>query len=121
MITIFRYQEIKDYNFKSPVFSEKTGHFTQLLWKDSTEIGCARSVLENKKLVAKYEVYIVCIYRPPGNTKKLYKDKVIAAKTVFNGFDKDLRDIIDVKVNDVKDLKDSVVSRVKDHLPINIL
>jgi hypothetical protein len=30
------------YNFDKPTgFSEKTGHFTQLVWKSTTEVGCA--------------------------------------------------------------------------------
>ncbi|KAI8094878.1 CAP domain-containing protein [Gilbertella persicaria] len=34
------YEEVKDYNYNQPGFSEKTGHFTQLVWKSTTKIGC---------------------------------------------------------------------------------
>ena len=55
------YSEIEFYNFKRPGFSGKTGHFTQLVWASTTEIGCgiARSKSGG--------VYIVCNYSPPGN------------------------------------------------------
>ncbi|CEJ56700.1 hypothetical protein PMG11_02900 [Penicillium brasilianum] len=34
--------ERKFYNFDKPTgFTEKTGHFTQLVWKSTTEVGCA--------------------------------------------------------------------------------
>ncbi|XP_035855724.1 Golgi-associated plant pathogenesis-related protein 1-like [Sander lucioperca] len=33
------YSEIKDYNWSSPGFSSETGHFTQVVWKDSKELG----------------------------------------------------------------------------------
>lgn len=55
------YGEIKDYNFARPGFGMKTGHFTQVVWKDSKEIGCG---------VAKSRrggTYVVCNYNPPGN------------------------------------------------------
>ncbi|KAE8267667.1 hypothetical protein A4X09_0g4679 [Tilletia walkeri] len=35
------YGEILDYNFLQPDFSYATGHFTQLVWKDTTTVGCA--------------------------------------------------------------------------------
>ncbi|KAK0553716.1 sterol-binding protein [Tilletia horrida] len=37
------YNEIQNYNFSQPGFSEATGHFTQLIWKSSSTIGCAIS------------------------------------------------------------------------------
>lgn len=33
------YDEIKNYNFKKPGFSSNTGHFTQVVWKTSKELG----------------------------------------------------------------------------------
>ena len=55
------YAEVKDYNFNRQGFSYKTGHFTQVVWKGSTELGCgmARS--------SSGAVYVVCNYSPPGN------------------------------------------------------
>ncbi|XP_053473575.1 Golgi-associated plant pathogenesis-related protein 1-like [Ictalurus furcatus] len=33
------YNEIKKYDFKKPGFSSGIGHFTQVVWKDSKELG----------------------------------------------------------------------------------
>uniref|UniRef100_A0A3B1K5E8 SCP domain-containing protein n=1 Tax=Astyanax mexicanus TaxID=7994 RepID=A0A3B1K5E8_ASTMX len=33
------YNEVKDYNYSRPGFSSGTGHFTQVVWKDSKELG----------------------------------------------------------------------------------
>ncbi|XP_060768197.1 GLI pathogenesis-related 2 [Neoarius graeffei] len=33
------YNEIKNYNFTRPGFSSGTGHFTQVVWKDSKQLG----------------------------------------------------------------------------------
>ena len=33
------YDEIKDYNFNSPGFKNGTGHFTQVVWKESKQVG----------------------------------------------------------------------------------
>ena len=51
------YSEIKDYDFNNPGFSSGTGHFTQLVWKGSNEIGCGAAC-------GKYCV-ITCNYYPP--------------------------------------------------------
>ena len=40
--------------------SENTGHFTQQIWKSTTEMGCARAFSNGTD-------YIVCNYSPPGN------------------------------------------------------
>lgn len=34
------YNEIKMYNYKKPGFNAKTGHFTQMIWKATTKVGC---------------------------------------------------------------------------------
>jgi uncharacterized protein YkwD len=55
-------QERKDYNFKSGGFSEDTGHFSQLVWKATTSVGCG---VKNCK--GKLNYYVVCEYYPQGN------------------------------------------------------
>ncbi|CAJ2500770.1 Uu.00g036230.m01.CDS01 [Anthostomella pinea] len=50
-----------DYNYRDGKFSEKTGHFTQLVWKDTTDVGCGQ------KLCGDDGWYLVCEYWPRGN------------------------------------------------------
>uniref|UniRef100_A0A0E0LGY8 SCP domain-containing protein n=1 Tax=Oryza punctata TaxID=4537 RepID=A0A0E0LGY8_ORYPU len=41
---------------------QSCGHYTQVVWRDSTAIGCARVVCDNN-----LGVFITCNYSPPGN------------------------------------------------------
>ncbi|XP_071759653.1 Golgi-associated plant pathogenesis-related protein 1-like isoform X1 [Centroberyx gerrardi] len=54
------YSEIKDYSWSSPGFGQKTGHFTQVVWKDSTEVGVGLATDGRS-------VFVVGQYRPAGN------------------------------------------------------
>ncbi|KAI1158409.1 CAP domain-containing protein [Nemania serpens] len=49
------------YNFHKPGFSEATGHFTQLVWKNTSAVGCGR------RLCGERGWYLVCEYWPRGN------------------------------------------------------
>jgi len=54
-----------DYTSNSCIPGEKCGHYTQLVWKDTAEVGCgARICLDGDKQT---DVW-VCRYSPPGNT-----------------------------------------------------
>lgn len=48
------------YDFRRPDFSEATGHFTQLVWKATTDVGCGRKLCRTGW-------YLVCEYWPRGN------------------------------------------------------
>ncbi|XP_065357746.1 uncharacterized protein LOC135951926 [Calliphora vicina] len=63
------YDEIKNYNFSKPGFSSKTGHFTQVVWRDSIEVGVGITKLNNM-------TFVVCNYSPAGNVMNQYKDQV---------------------------------------------
>uniref|UniRef100_A0A8C1J1S2 GLI pathogenesis-related 2 n=1 Tax=Cyprinus carpio TaxID=7962 RepID=A0A8C1J1S2_CYPCA len=54
------YSEIKDYNFSRPGFSSKTGHFTQVVWKDTKELGFGLATDGNT-------TFVVGQYLPAGN------------------------------------------------------
>uniref|UniRef100_A0A8C4PYA3 SCP domain-containing protein n=1 Tax=Eptatretus burgeri TaxID=7764 RepID=A0A8C4PYA3_EPTBU len=54
------YSEIKDYNFQSPGYQPNTGHFTQVVWCDTLNVGVG-------KAFTKGQVFVVAQYDPPGN------------------------------------------------------
>uniref|UniRef100_A0A0D9V169 SCP domain-containing protein n=1 Tax=Leersia perrieri TaxID=77586 RepID=A0A0D9V169_9ORYZ len=56
--------EKKDYNYGSNSCApgKVCGHYTQVVWRASTKIGCARVVCSNNR-----GVFITCNYKPAGN------------------------------------------------------
>lgn len=56
--------EKQDYTF-NPVYlhDDAWGHYTQIVWRDSTELGCGMAFCDNGTNV------IVCRYRPAGNVR----------------------------------------------------
>jgi len=59
------YDEIKNYNFAKPGYYENrgTGHFSQIIWKDTKQLGCGIMFNCPKDGTAT----IACQYYPPGN------------------------------------------------------
>ncbi|KGK40268.1 hypothetical protein JL09_g544 [Pichia kudriavzevii] len=51
------FNEIEYYNYNDPKFDESTGHFTQLVWSRTTEVGCGY-----KYCGEVYGDYIICNY-----------------------------------------------------------
>lgn len=70
--------EESSYNYNRPGFSEKTGHFTQVVWKDSDKVGCAVSQCGNDDSNASF---VVCQYLPPGNVMGEFKQNVLNSST----------------------------------------
>ncbi|KAL6926479.1 hypothetical protein ACO0SA_001792 [Hanseniaspora valbyensis] len=56
------YNEIEYYDFSDPGYSEDTGHFTQVVWKDTYEVGCGYKNCNNA-----WGYYLVCNYLKQGN------------------------------------------------------
>ncbi|XP_059909967.1 Golgi-associated plant pathogenesis-related protein 1-like isoform X1 [Gadus macrocephalus] len=54
------YEEVKDYDYNRPGFKGNTGHFTQVVWKETTEVGVGLAT-DGKR------VFVVAQYRPAGN------------------------------------------------------
>ncbi|OWM89259.1 hypothetical protein CDL15_Pgr010546 [Punica granatum] len=50
-----------DYNSNTCEEGQVCGHYTQIVWKDTRKLGCARVVCDNR------DVFITCNYYPPGN------------------------------------------------------
>ena len=60
------YSEVKFYNFGRPGFGMKTGHFTQVVWKGSRQMGCGYS-----------KNYVCCRYLPAGNFMGRFPQNVL--------------------------------------------
>ncbi|KAJ1042378.1 hypothetical protein NDA10_007205 [Ustilago hordei] len=69
---------------QNPQMSERTGHWTQTVWKDTLFVGCA--VAQRKDFMQGYgtnekaAMYIVCEYYPPGNVQGEYEHQVPAVR-----------------------------------------
>jgi uncharacterized protein YkwD len=66
------YDEIKLYKFPDGGFSMQTGHFTQVVWTTTTQVGCGHVQCKGNDI-------FVCNYDPPGNWKGQYKQHVLPA------------------------------------------
>lgn len=64
------YDEVNLYNFNGGGFSMSTGHFTQLIWRDTQKLGCGVSMCNGGEIW-------VCNYDPPGNVQGYYKAQVL--------------------------------------------
>ena len=64
------YAEIANYQYSQPGFSGSTGHFTQIVWKSSTQLGCGRATCQGNDLW-------VCNYAPPGNYQGQFPQNVL--------------------------------------------
>ncbi|XP_064615315.1 Golgi-associated plant pathogenesis-related protein 1-like [Liolophura sinensis] len=65
------YNEINDYDFSSPGFIKGTGHFTQVVWKSSTQLGVGKAMDPNTQ-----KTMIVARYCPGGNVAGVFPENV---------------------------------------------
>lgn len=72
------YEEVQDYDYSDPRFSVDTGHFSQVVWKGTTEVGCG--VAQGPKMIAGRNAtinYVVCHYAPMGNVSGQFPSNVL--------------------------------------------
>jgi len=65
------YDEVREYNFSRPGFQSNTGHFTQVVWRGSKELGVGRAQGYDGK------VFVVARYSPPGNNLRTFEENVL--------------------------------------------
>ncbi|CAF4260693.1 unnamed protein product, partial [Rotaria sp. Silwood2] len=66
------YSEITSYNYSAPGFSSSTGHFTQVIWKGSKQLGIGIAFTSNNRTA-----YVVANYYPPGNVIGSFSSNVL--------------------------------------------
>ncbi|XP_062619261.1 Golgi-associated plant pathogenesis-related protein 1-like isoform X2 [Saccostrea cucullata] len=69
------YSEIKFFNFGTEPRNLSAGHFTQVIWRGSREIGVGRACSKDGKII------VVANYRPAGNVVGRFTDNVPAPVT----------------------------------------
>jgi uncharacterized protein YkwD len=69
-VTDMWYDELKQYSFANGGFSMETGHFTQVVWRETTQMGCAKTSCRGMDIW-------VCEYDPPGNVQGMYRQNVL--------------------------------------------
>jgi uncharacterized protein YkwD len=65
------YNEIQHYHFNQPGFRPATGHFTQVVWKSSQELGMGIAQASDGTW------YVVGNYHPPGNIANQFATQVL--------------------------------------------
>lgn len=55
------------YDYGKAKFGEKTGHFTQLVWQNTTKVGCGAVECNNDAKNGAKGWFVVCEYDPAGN------------------------------------------------------
>ena len=65
------YEEKNEYEKNPNKYSKNTSHFTQMIWKSTTDVGFGF------KKMKKDHYYAVAFYYPPGNALGEYKENVL--------------------------------------------
>uniref|UniRef100_V5H8I7 Putative scp gapr-1 like scp-like extracellular protein n=2 Tax=Ixodes ricinus TaxID=34613 RepID=V5H8I7_IXORI len=65
------YDENIYYNYQTGGYSQHTAHFTQMVWKSTTRVGCAYAVSTSST------IFVVCKYSPQGNIPHEYQSNVL--------------------------------------------
>lgn len=72
------YNEGSSYDYNNPQSNLEAGHFTQLVWKSSNELGCGAAESSVMNQAGNYKAfYVVCHYAPPGNVLGEFTENVL--------------------------------------------
>ena len=74
------YSEESNYDYANPGWQPEAGHFTQMVWKGTTEIGCGMARCTS----GKWPYVWVCQYNPPGNVIGTFTENVFPPFTPSN-------------------------------------
>ena len=84
------YSEVKDFDFSNIKYNPNCGHFSQVVWGETKEIGAGRAIAANGM------EFIVCRYSPAGNMMNTFQDNV-------KPFDGNLNDLLNGTKGDQTD------------------
>ena len=70
-------RELPKYDFNNPGFASATGHFTQVVWKSTTKVGCGVALCPAGSVSRYQSVYTVCQYSPQGNYLRQFNANVL--------------------------------------------
>lgn len=70
------YDEVCNYNYREPQLTNKTGHFTQVVWASSRFVGAAKINTHDGRCI------VIARYFPPGNYHEDLKKNVKPARTL---------------------------------------
>ena len=70
------YSEVNSYRYDSPGFSHDTGHFTQIVWRETSEVGVGTCKSRDGRLT-----YLVARYHPAGNVLKRFNENVLPSSS----------------------------------------
>lgn len=62
-------EEVTDYDYETGKCTGKCGHYTQIVWRDSSRVGCGVAFCKTGSPFEGFTdwQYVVCNYDPPGN------------------------------------------------------
>ena len=89
------YNEIVDYDFSNPGFKSGTGHFTQVIWKNSKQVGCGVACGSNDYC------YVTCNYYPAGNYLGQFEANVLPLSDDSNDTPKPKEETTDAPLTDI--------------------
>ncbi|UZJ54584.1 hypothetical protein CBS101457_003904 [Exobasidium rhododendri] len=80
------WNEYKDYNL-GDAFSEQAGHYTQMVWKNTTAIGCGITACTASQMGMNEggttpSQFVVCQYKAPGNVQGQFRQSVALPQSV---------------------------------------
>ncbi|KAF8060570.1 pathogenesis-related protein [Scenedesmus sp. PABB004] len=72
------YSEEKLYDYAAAVWNPAAGHFTALVWKSTTRVGCWITTCPQLALWGDQAAdFVVCNYQPPGNITPFFRENVL--------------------------------------------
>jgi hypothetical protein len=74
------YNEVSSYDFNNPGFSTETGHFTQVVWKGTSNVACQKNHIPSGSYI------IICQYDPAGHNGAFDENVGVGGSRKLRGF-----------------------------------